>query len=164
MRQAQCTFALAALLLSAAVHAEMQIGFADPAWDGRKIPSDQVCRQFKGRGGTPPLVVSALPAGTTALVVEFSDQDARRFRNGGHGVLRFEVPPGSSEYTLPVVPGESDALPAGVSEVRSHRMRGVAGTYLPPCSGGRGNTYVAEVTAEGAGGELGSAEIKLGNY
>lgn len=146
----------------------LAIAFADPAWTGEKIPDRQWCRKFGGHGDTPALKVSNLPAGTKAVVVAFNDETYKPMDNGGHGAVRFQVPEGSTSATLPSVPGETDDLPQGVSTEKPHQatdFSGTKGAYLPPCSGGKGNTYSATVKALGEGDKvLAQGRIVLGKY
>ena len=51
-----------------AMAADLSVSFADPAWDGVKVPEDQVCRKLGGKGSTPALSVGDLPAGRSASV------------------------------------------------------------------------------------------------
>lgn len=152
----------------AAPAAPMAVAFADPAWDGQKVPQNQWCQKFKGSGATPALTVSNVPDGTSAIVVAFNDETYQAMNNGGHGAVRFAVTPANGSVSLPSVPGETDALPAGVTTEKAHLASdysGTGGAYLPPCSGGKGNTYTATVTALSAGGgKLGESRIVLGTY
>lgn len=143
--------------------------FADPAtWNGKTVPASQVCQKFKGSGATPALNLTNVPAATTAVVLAFNDETYQAMNNGGHGAVRFAVTPANGAVTLPSAPGETDALPAGVTTEKAHLASdysGTGGAYLPPCSGGKGNTYTATVTAlDAAGAKLGETRIVLGTY
>lgn len=168
---------LALFLLSATVPGaladDLIVSFADPAWDGKKIPDGQQCTKFGGKGATPSLQVENIPAGTNALIVEFNDRDYQPLsRNGGHGKIGFWISEGSSSALLPSVPGETNDVPEGVFVERRNRATGdyARAGYLPPCSGGRGNRYFAEVKAvEKIEGRrrpkvLAKARIELGRY
>ncbi len=153
--------------------AKLEVGFADPAWNGRAIPAGQQCGQFGGKGASPALTVRGIPPGTTDLVVEFNDSDYPPLStDGGHGSIRVAVPPGATQTTVPAVPGETNTLPAGVVKEESHRGPMSPGTaYLPPCSGGRGHSYFADVKAvtrpaapADRGKLLGTGRITLGRY
>lgn len=143
---------LLALIVSAHSLADEAVGvrFADPAWDGKKIPAGQVCQKFGGANArSPSLMIENIPAGADALLVSFNDESYAPMDKGGHGVLSF-AHDGSATATLPAVPGETDSLPAGVTAFAKHRGTGWSGTggaYLPPCSGGRGNTYTIAISA-----------------
>lgn len=153
--------------------ATLQVVFADPAWNGRTIPAGQQCSQFGGKGASPALAVKGIPPGTTDLLVEFNDRDYPPLSSGGgHGTIRIPLPPGATEMTVPSVPGETNTLPAGVVKEAAHRAPMSPGTaYLPPCSGGRGNLYFADVKAvtrpanpAERGKLLGTGRITLGQY
>ena len=147
---------------------ELTVAFADPAWNGTKIPDRQWCRKFGGVGDTPALKIGNLPAGTKILVVAFNDESYEPMNHGGHGAIRFQAPAGASSATLPSVPGETEALPEGVSTDVPHKaseFSGTKGAYLPPCSGGKGNTYSATVRAMAEGDKiLAQGRIVLGKY
>lgn len=146
---------------------QLGITFNDPSWNGDSIPPGQQCSKFGGRGATPPLSISGVPAGTSEIVVEFNDRDyAPLSSNGGHGIIGFAASaPGGIE--LPSVPGETRDMPEGARVIASTRASGgyyVPG-YLPPCSGGRGNRYFAVVKAKDtAGVTLALGHIDLGRY
>ncbi|MCF8482240.1 MAG: hypothetical protein K9H25_17585 [Rhodospirillum sp.] len=140
--------------------------FADSAWGGGAVPSGQHCSKFGGHGATPGLTVGGIPGGTTEIQVEFNDASyAPLSSNGGHGKVAFTV--SGSTATLPSVPGETATMPSGVRLVSKNRAQGdfaVPG-YLPPCSGGAGNTYFAVLKAlDSQGKVLGSGRITLGTY
>ena len=152
---------------------DLNVSFADPAWDGKKIPDGQQCTKFGGKGGTPALQVDNIPAGTNAIIVEFNDRDYQPLsRNGGHGKIGFWILEGSSSALLPSVPGETNDLPEGSFVEKDNRATGAYARpgYLPPCSGGRGNRYFAEVKAvqkvEGKKKPkvLAKTRIQLGRY
>ena len=150
------------------VHAaSMEVSFADPAWTGSKVPAGQHCKKFGGNGATPPLSVSGVPEGTTAILVEFNDASNQRLRSrGGHGIVGFEHS-GGTQAVLPSVPGGTEQTPAGTWIEKKNRATGAweSPGYLPPCSGGRGNFYFAVVKAVDADRKvLGTAEIDLGRY
>ena len=148
--------------------AELKASLADPAWDGKTVPENQVCSRFGGKGTTPAVKITGIPSGTQSIVVAFADETYAPMDNGGHGVLKFSVPSGVKEYTLPKVKAESDDLPSGVSVVTAHRGSGWSGTegaYLPPCSGGKGNSYYADITAQDSDGKnLADTYVEMGLY
>lgn len=151
----------------------LKVSFADPAWTGKQIPAGQQCQMFSGKGATPPLVVENIPAGANAIIVEFNDLSFAPLSNGGgHGKIGFWHK-GGERAVLPAVPGETATLPAGsFLEARALSTGNYASPgYLPPCSGGRGNLYVADVKAvykaskEGEENRLFAEQrITLGNY
>ncbi len=156
-----CTFAFA----GTSALADMKVSLGAP-WDGKNIPAGQHCKLHGGNGSTPPMAVSGLPEGTTMVVVEYNDRSFKPLsRNGGHGTLAYPVK--GDTANLPAVPGMTAKLPSGVRVVRKAQSTGdyASPGYLPPCSGGRGNTYEAVVKAVGSDGKvLKKAKVKLGRY
>lgn len=166
-------FALSFCILSAACAEDaLTVNLAEPAWNGKKIPADQVCKKFGGnQASSPALTVEGIPADADALVLSFNDESYTPMDKGGHGIVRFALNK-SATAQVPAVPGESDSLPSGVSVVTKHRGTGWSGTggaYLPPCSGGRGNTYSIDVSAvktgnDGSSATLAKGKIVMGKY
>lgn len=151
--------------------ADLTVEFADPAWTGDKIPAGQHCKKFGGEGATPPLAVSNIPPEANAIVVEFNDKSYQQLSyDGGHGKIGFHITPGVGTVTLPAVPGGTSDMPDGVWLVKKNRATGAWSSpgYLPPCSGGRGNKYEAEVYAvirsDDGYEEIGEGSIRLGRY
>jgi len=151
--------------------ADLTVEFADPAWNGSKIPAGQHCKKFGGAGATPPLTVSNIPPEANAIVVAFNDKSYQQLSyDGGHGKIGFHITPGAGTVTLPAVPGGTSDMPDGVWLVKKNRATGAWSSpgYLPPCSGGRGNKYEAEVYAVILEGndykEIAEGEITLGRY
>ncbi len=149
----------------------LQVAFADPAWDGKNVPSGQTCSRCGGAGAASPrLTVSGIPAGADALIVEFNDLSYPPLSSGGgHGAVKIAVPAGRASLEVPSIPGETKDVPAGVSIVRisSGDVSGITnGAYLPPCSGGRGNLYQAMVHAVDSKTNrvLAQGRINLGRY
>ncbi len=161
-----------AALAAPAQAADLKVSFADPAWDGRKIPSGQHCSKFGGHGATPPLRVEGIPAEANAIIVEYNDRSFRKLSyDGGHGKIGHDIPPGVGVVVLSAVPGEtSSGLPDGTWIHKRNRATGSYARpgYLPPCSGGRGNSYFAEVFAVRKSGddmeELAEGKLNLGTY
>lgn len=121
----------------------------------------------------PALQVKNIPAGADAIIVEFNDRNYQPLSwNGGHGKIGFRIAEGSGSALLPSAPGETDDLPEGSFVEKHNRATGdyARPGYLPPCSGGRGHGYFAEVKAvkkvEGKKKPevLAKAKIKLGRY
>ena len=147
--------------------AELDISFADPAWTGDAVPEGQHCTSHGGTGATPALDISNVPDGTTQVNVAFSDETYQPMNNGGHGTIGFAVTPTDGMVTLPSVPGETGDLPEPAFVAVPNNTSGERLTpgYMPPCSGGRGNTYSADVTAlDAEGNALASGYIVLGTY
>lgn len=161
--------ALAAGAASAALAAgaPLTAKFADAKWTGDKVPTGQQCKKFGGSGSTPAIDVSGLPAGTSAIVLAFNDETFQPMNNGGHGMVRFAVAKGATSAKLAPAPGETDDLPAGVTKEAGHRasaFSGTGGAYLPPCSGGQGNSYTVTVRAMDGATVLGETKLALGKY
>jgi len=146
---------------------QLELRLADPAWDGVTIPQGQHCALQGGSGATPAIAVSGLPEGTTTVNVAFNDETYQPMNDGGHGIIAYAVTPADGTATLPSVPGGTADLPAGASVATASRGTGdyASPGYLPPCSGGAGNTYSATVTAlDSTGKELATGKIELGKY
>ena len=145
---------------------QLNLAFAGGGWDGVTVPSGQQCRLDGGDGATPPIRVAGLPAGTSEVVVSYNDLDFEPLStDGGHGVIGYVARPG--EMVLQPVRGMSSRLPRGVRVVSPARSTGryASPGYLPPCSGGAGHRYVAEVEARDASGAvLAEGVIPLGAY
>ncbi len=128
---------------------QLSVALSEKHWDGVRIPTGQQCIKFAGHGASPTLIVSNIPKGAEAIIVEFSDRSWFPMNHGGHGKLGIKVKPGQHKITIPSVPGETFNLPQqNLFIFQPHRGgRGKPGAYLPPCSGGRGNQYFADVKA-----------------
>ncbi|MEW5722970.1 MAG: hypothetical protein AB1896_07670 [Thermodesulfobacteriota bacterium] len=114
--------------------AALEVAFADPAWNGQKVPDGQQCRRFGGQGATPGLIVRNIPAGANAVILEFSDKNVAKMDHGCHGRIGYLIPPGTTEVALPPVPGHTFELPQGFFLVQAHCAPSwdKAGAYLPP--------------------------------
>lgn len=154
-----------ALLLPVPALADMKIALGAP-WTGKAIPAGQQCKLDGGNGGTPPLSVTGLPAGTVQVVVAFNDRNYPPLsKNGGHGTIGFPVKGDSA--SLPAVPGMTAKLPGGARVVAKAKSTGnyASPGYLPPCSGGKGHRYTADVMAVGADGKvIEKKTIDIGRY
>jgi hypothetical protein len=170
MRKILCSVIFVLFASSQAVALEVSLG---GGWNGAKVPAGQQCKLFKGNGSTPPMKVTGIPKEADAIVVEFNDLSYGPLsKKGGHGVIGFSHN-GSSSASLPAVKGYT-SKPGGsawlVSRARSTGDYASTG-YLPPCSGGRGNSYQAIVHAvklnEGSKTKykvLASQKINIGKY
>ena len=130
--------------------AELTVTLTDPAWNGFQIPAGQQCAKFGGKGAAPATRIGNIPAGTNAIVVEFNDRDYQPLSNdGGHGKIGFWIKQGAKSADLPAVSGETDKMPKGAFLEARNRATGsyATGGYLPPCSGGRGHVYFADIKA-----------------
>ena len=118
------------------------------------------------------MTVNNIPAQANAIVVEFNDLDFQPLsKKGGHGRNGFEIEMGAGTAQLPAVPGGTKKMPDGVWLVKKNRATGGwrSPGYLPPCSGGKGNTYVADVLAVEKASKkkykvLSKARIVMGSY
>lgn len=160
-------------LFAATAHADgaLKASFADAVWDGNKIPAGQQCARFGGKGATPAIKIEQIPEGANALVMEFSDQTYLPMNNGGHGKIAYRITSGSKQTTIPSVAGHSFDLPASFLLIEAQRAPtwDKPGAYLPPCSGGKGNTYTVTVKAvkEADGkiiSKLAETTINMGRY
>jgi hypothetical protein len=156
--------------LPAAPLPALEARIADPAWDGVKVPEGQQCQKFGGQGKSPQLAVSAIPSGASQLQIEWSDRSYAPMDKGGHGKVAYAIESGATEVTVPSVPGHTMDLPAGFSLIEAQKAPtwDKPGAYLPPCSGGRGNSYYVTVKAVHKMGdethELGSVVVEMGKY
>jgi len=142
---------LALLLLlawpQASLAGDLTLSFADPAWNGKSIPTGQICKKFGGNGSSPSLTVAGIPAEADALVLEFSDRSYGPMNHGGHGKVGYRIAPGAGTVVAPSFAGETFTLPAGYFLISKHKGGGEPGAYLPPCSGGKSNKYYVTVKA-----------------
>jgi len=145
--------------------AKMDVKLGAP-WDGKKVPKGQHCALQGGKGSTPPMVVTGLPTGTVMVLVAFNDKSYQPLSTGGgHGQIGFPVKGATAK--LPAVPGMTAKLPGGARVIKPARATGKFASkgYLPPCSGGRGNKYSADVKAISAAGKvLETVTITIGRY
>lgn len=153
------------LITATAAYADMSISLGG-GWNGKTVPNGQQCTLFGGKGATPPMQVSNLPNGTAWVHVEYNDRDYKPLsRNGGHGVIGYPVSGTSAD--LYSVPGLAGKLPGKARVVSAARVSGdyASKGYLPPCSGGKGNRYFAEIKAISASGKiLEKARVNIGRY
>jgi len=153
---------------------ELKVSFADPLWNGEKIPASQVCSLYGGEASTPKLRVSNVPDGANALIVEFNDRSyAPLSYDGGHGKIGFWLEGARNPAILKSVPAESQTLPNPAFIEANSRGRGryAKPGYLPPCSGGKGNAYFAKIKAVYKAKDkseqnklLATGQIELGRY
>lgn len=165
---ASTVFALISASVGAAIAQEdFHATFADAAWNGETIPAGQHCKLQDGDGATPALSLSGLPAGTAEIHLAFNDESFEPMNNGGHGVLGFRVTPSDNAVEIPSVPGSTNELGDLAYIVKANGTSGAYLTegYMPPCSGGRGNTYSVLISAvDTSGAVLGQKYLKLGTY
>jgi phosphatidylethanolamine-binding protein (PEBP) family uncharacterized protein len=162
---------LSSLLFTGSLFAsDLKAGFSDSKWDGMTVPKDEVCSNFNNNvsGSTPPLKISNIPTGTAKLVFTYSDKTFTKLDNGGHGILSYKVAADAKEINVPAQQGETFELVSGFEVVTAHtgtRFNKAPGAYLPPCSGGKGNTYKVGIEAlDSANKALASTELVLGKF
>jgi len=155
---------------SAVAAADLELRFLDDAWNGEAVPEGSQCQKFGGEARSPAVHVAGIPEQANALIFEYSDRDFPPMDNGGHGKYGFEIEAGATSVDVGPVPGHTTDLPAGFFVVEEHKAPGwdLPGAYLPPCSGGRGNSYYLTVKAVHREGdeshELASGTLELGKY
>jgi hypothetical protein len=158
-------FVVALLCTAGVAHADMSVSLGG-GWDGKKVPNGQHCTLFGGKGSTPPMQVTNLPAGTAWVYVEYNDRDYKPLsKKGGHGIIGYPVKGASAD--LYSVPGLVGKLPGKARVISAARGTGkyASDGYMPPCSGGKGNRYFAEVKAVSASGKvLEKARVNIGRY
>jgi hypothetical protein len=161
-------FAFVAMPAAAIAQDSLAVTFTDPTWTGDKVPEGQQCPLQGGQGATPAMHVTGIPEGATIIETAYNDETYQPMNNGGHGILRFAVTPANGEVDLPSVPGNTaDNLPEGVTVQTAARGTGdyASPGYLPPCSGGNGNTYSVTVKALDSGeAELAEGKVTIGKY
>jgi hypothetical protein len=145
----------------------LNVLFADPKWDGKSVPKDEICSDHhKGGGASPALIINNLPPKTNCVILSFSDETFKGMRNGGHGTIGYKVKEGSTTVTIPSIQGETFTLPTGFKSVRKHQGEQFGkqkGAYLPPCSGGHGNQYSVSVKAMQKSADKGKTHLLLGD-
>lgn len=154
--------------------AKLQISFADSDWNGKEVPNGQQCQRFGGSNpSTPRLMIRGIPPGTNVIIMEYSDRSYSPMDKGGHGKIGYRIPDNTKEIIIPSVPGHSFKLPKGFFIISPHQAPAwdKAGAYMPPCSGGMGNSYYVTVNAVHQSTPerkefklLGYAVLELGEY
>jgi phosphatidylethanolamine-binding protein (PEBP) family uncharacterized protein len=145
----------------------MNVEFSDSKWDGKIIPKAEVCKWAGGNGSTPELSISNIPSGTEKLIVLFNDKTYTKMDNGGHGQIGINISANQTNITIPSIQGETKIMPNNMFIHKEHigLKRGKAGAYLPPCSGGKGNTYSATIKALDKNNQtLISKDITMGKF
>jgi len=145
----------------------LEVKFTESAWDGKIIPEGQQCQKFGGDNPmTPKLMVLDIPAGSDAIVLEYSDRDSEKMNNGGHGIMKYSLTSPGMMVQIPSVPGHTFSLPDRFTMMEAHRSPGwdIAGAYMPPCSGAKNHEYY--LTVKAVKGDQVNAEtvIEMGKY
>ncbi|XZG71340.1 hypothetical protein ACTSKR_05615 [Chitinibacteraceae bacterium HSL-7] len=130
--------ALIVASVSAVAAPRLTVSFANPAWDGARIPAGQQCSKLGGQGAAPPLNVFDLPANTQGLLIEYSERGG-----AGLGTLLFNVNAGVPSAQLPPVPA-SGALPRGMTSIAPATG---GGQYGAPCTPGKSYQVVVKALA-----------------
>ena len=123
-----------------AKYTELDVSFADPAWNGKIIPEGQQCVCDGAKNPmTPSFNIKNIPPETNVIVMEYSDRSYAPMDNGGHGKIGFKIKQGTQSVMIPSVPGHSFELPDGFFIITPHQgsFWCKAGAYQPSCSGGR---------------------------
>lgn len=151
---------------------DLVLEFADAEWDGKTIPKGQQCREYGGNGASPGIVVKNIPPETNRLILEFSDATYAPCDNGGHGIVGYTIPKGSTKIIVPSIPGQTFDLPSGFTLIKEHCGASLGmqrGAYIGPCPG-IGNVYYVVVKAvrESSNGSkpilTGNGRLNLGTY
>jgi len=145
----------------------LDVKFADSSWNNKKIPTGQQCQKFGGNNpSTPKLIVTGIPLGSDAIILEYSDRDSKKMNNGGHGMMRFTLSSQAIKVVIPSIPGHTFNIPSQFKIIEAHRSPGwdKAGAYMPPCSGGKGHAYY--LTIKTVKGDMVTAKtiIEMGKY
>ena len=149
----------------------MEVSFADAEWDGKNVPSGQQCQKFGGKkSGTPRFQIAEIPSGTIELIFEYSDRDYAPMDNGGHGIVAYKLSDKARNVTIPSVPGHTFDLTPPFASIKAHQAPrwDKAGAYMPPCSGGKGNSYYVTIKAVGTKGSdkevLAKKVLEMGKF
>ncbi|MFZ5341890.1 MAG: hypothetical protein ACOZBL_05135 [Patescibacteria group bacterium] len=151
---------------------QFSVSLADPAWNGKSVPSGQQCLRFGGKNPmTPALSVKNLPPEANGLIMEYSDRTYSPMDRGGHGKIAYLAPAGQKDFSVPSIQAQVKTVPEGFVSISNSKSGGwdTDGAYLPPCSGGKGNSYVIDVWAVKITGDkvekIGDkVVVKLGYY
>ena len=145
----------------------IEVELTEADWDGVTVPDGQQCQKFGGQSPmTPALQVSSIPAGSDAIVLEYSDRDSEKMNNGGHGIMSYKINPMATSILIPKVPGHSYDLPKNFTMIEAHRSPGwdKEGAYMPPCSGAKNHAYYVTVKAMKSSEVTATTVVELGNY
>jgi hypothetical protein len=159
------------------------VEFADSKqWEGKgkDIPDEGTCNSSKGFSETPTFIISNIPEGSNAIIMEYSDKSFFAMDNGGHGKIGYALPDGSQKVTILSIPSNTSKLPNGFWLVAKHKnVLDIAGeypTFMPPCSGGKshaGKNHKYSVTIKAVyhapskkdkSKLFGTKELELGTY
>ena len=145
----------------------MDVRFADTAWDGVTVPEQQQCQKFGGiNPSTPKWIVSDIPAGSNAIILEYSDRNYEKMNNGGHGKMSFAINSSTESVEIPTVPGHTFKIPTEFTMIEAHRGQGwdKEGAYMPPCSGGKGHAYYVTIKTLKDDKVTAETVVEMGKY
>lgn len=151
---------------------ELDLAFADPAWNGKVIPKGQQCQEHGGNGASPSIKVKDIPVQANKLIIEFSDEAYAPCDNGGHGIVSYELKEGFKEVVVPSIPGQTFDLPDNFELIKEHCGKHLSmkrGAYIGPCPG-IGNHYYLIVKAVYKAPDksknmlLGKGRLEMGTY
>jgi hypothetical protein len=158
------------LTMASSAHA-LVAELADPSWNGDLVPTGMQCQKFGGvEPRSPALVISEIPEGTNVLIFEYSDRSYAPMDNGGHGKVGYAINQLTGTVWVPPVSGHTFELPSGFFMIEAHRNPkwDQAGAYMPPCSGGKKNSYYVTVKAAKVDGQAMTIQaqtvLELGKY
>lgn len=155
------------VLMFATNASALDVKFADKAWDGTTVPKGQQCQKFGGiNPSTPQWIVSDIPAGSNAIILEYSDRDSEKMDKGGHGRMSFAIDPTAEKVEIPSVPGHTFEIPSGFVMIEAHRSPGwdKEGAYMPPCSGGKGHAYYVTIKTMKDDKVTAETVLEMGKY
>ena len=92
----------------------LEVKFANSQlWKGKDkdIPTEGTCNTDKGFAETPSLIISNIPVGSNAIIMEYNDKSFPLMDNGGHGKIGYALPDGTKEITIPSIPSNISKLP-----------------------------------------------------
>lgn len=146
----------------------LSASFATDIWKKSSVPKTEVCSNFNTKAGSTPIItLKNIPKNTTKIILAFSDETFQGMKDGGHGVISYEIAKNSLTTTIPSIKGETFDLPKGFSSMIKHRAEKYGktpGAYLAPCSGGKGNTYSVLIKAINEEQILDSTSLTLGTF
>lgn len=158
--------ALIALALSTSTFA-MDVEFNDAMWNAEAIPGGQQCLDYGGKNpATPSMTVSNIPTGAESLIFVYNDVSNKRMQQGGHGIVEFALPEGTTTTEIPRVFGHTYEVPVGIEMIAEYRSRAgeVGGAYKPPCSGGKNHLYTVDVQAWQGDMIIAETSVEMGRY
>ena len=151
---------------------ELDLSFADPAWNGKVIPKGQQCQEYGGNGSSPPIKVKGIPAQANKLIIEFSDGTYAPCDHGGHGIVSYKLKEDAKEVVVPPIPGQTFDIPKVFETIKEHCGKDLnmkRGAYIGPCPG-TGNQYYLMVKAvyeppdKSKNVLLGKGRLEMGTY